>query len=510
MSVLKWIDVGKVAAERDENLIHYFYDNGISKTIVNSNNQFLLLGRKGAGKTAVFLHLARKPSTIFKNEDIVLSLSFNNYSWNAHAILKNEEKADSISFFQSWRLVLLLESIKNLASYFEQNGIRSDAMIKATKVLKRLFKTPIPTWKELLGTKLYSLAKIKLPSLGFEEGTEIAADFGEVGFEQVKDNKDLKAQLTNNIAYLTDYLEKCLLEVSNQYRIFLLFDRLDEAWDLSSIETCKNIISGLIHTADYFTQKFSGKVRPIVFLREDIYETLHLNDKNKLKEDNGKLLKWDKESLLRMLLFRINYYARNAGVDEIEVIDDLFDRKEMRQRATPINYILRATFMRPRDLICYFKKIIEGMIEERGLLEIEDKNGSEYKRLLATDRLVVDYIYKAESGFSSWLKDELIDEWGVQKQEIVIYFNALMNIGSAFISYEQFKNNIIRYMDDIDDIAIRKILVFLFETSIIGFKIGESTIWRFKCTLPSQGFLDSEQYRVHFGLVKALNLSDSL
>jgi hypothetical protein len=99
---------------------------------------------------------------------------------------------------------------------------------------------------------------------------------------------------------------------------------------------------------------------------------------------------------------------------------------------------------------------------------------------------------------------------GCAKPEIANYFNALMNIGTAFITQEKLKNSISGYIEEIDDVGIRKILVFLFETSIIGFKIGESTIWRFKCTLPSQGYIDSDQYRVHFGLVKALNLNETI
>ena len=509
MAIINWFDVGKVAAERDDNLIHYFYDNGISKSVISSSTQFLLLGRKGAGKTAVFLHLSRKPPEIFLSDDIVLSLSLNNYSWNAHALLRNGEKADSISYFQSWRFVMLLEATKAVTLHFEGKEIPA-GLRQAKKVLERLFKSPIPSWTDLLGSKLFGLSSLKLPSMGLDSSSEISADFGEVSFEQIKEDNSLKAQLTNNIQYLTEYLEKCLLDVTEEYRVFILFDRLDEAWDSSSVDICKNIISGLIHASDYFVQKLKGKLRPVVFLREDIYETLNLNDKNKLKEDNGKLLKWDKESLLRMLMYRINFYARQSNIAEIGSIDELFDRKEMRQRATPFTYILRSTFMRPRDLICYFKKIIESMNDEKNLLEIEDIDGEDYIKLISTEQLIVDYIYKAESGFSTWLKDEITDEWGVQKPEITNYFNALMNIGTAFISQEKLKASIIGYIKEIDDVGIRKILVFFFESSIIGFKIGESTIWRFKCTLPSQGYIDSDQYRVHFGLVKALNLSETI
>ena len=50
MSILDWIDFGKVSAERDDNLSSYFYDNGVLGNIINSESGFLVLGRKGAGK----------------------------------------------------------------------------------------------------------------------------------------------------------------------------------------------------------------------------------------------------------------------------------------------------------------------------------------------------------------------------------------------------------------------------------------------------------------------------
>ena len=52
--MLNWIEFGQVAAERDELLSEYFFDTGILENVSKSKFQFLVLGRKGAGKTAVF------------------------------------------------------------------------------------------------------------------------------------------------------------------------------------------------------------------------------------------------------------------------------------------------------------------------------------------------------------------------------------------------------------------------------------------------------------------------
>ncbi|STR22357.1 hypothetical protein [Klebsiella oxytoca] len=34
--ILSWIDVGKLSAERDDNLINYFHDNGVLKNIIDT------------------------------------------------------------------------------------------------------------------------------------------------------------------------------------------------------------------------------------------------------------------------------------------------------------------------------------------------------------------------------------------------------------------------------------------------------------------------------------------
>ena len=52
-------------------------------------------------------------------------------------------------------------------------------------------------------------------------------------------------------------------------------------------------------------------------------------------------------------------------------------------------------------------------------------------------------------------------------------------------------------------------LRFLFDNSIIGFKLGQSSEWKFKCFYPAQGFISSNEYRVHEGLVRALNLKEN-
>jgi hypothetical protein len=51
-------------------------------------------------------------------------------------------------------------------------------------------------------------------------------------------------------------------------------------------------------------------------------------------------------------------------------------------------------------------------------------------------------------------------------------------------------------------------LRFLFDNSIIGFRVGASNVWKYKCFYPSQGFVQADDYRIHDGLIRTLNLKE--
>ena len=185
---------------------------------------------------------------------------------------------------------------------------------------------------------------------------------GEIAFADVKKDNSLQSNLNRSLERITEIFEETLLnELDTQRRIFVAFDRIDEAWDSASFDLSQRIIAGLIGAADAINSKFKGLLRPIIFLREDIFETLDLNDKNKLRSDCGQLLSWSKDSLARMILERVNFYALSAGEKEVGKIDEIFDREQMRQQRAPFDYIMLRTILRPRDFIKFFQLIKDDM-----------------------------------------------------------------------------------------------------------------------------------------------------
>ncbi|MGS1813853.1 P-loop ATPase, Sll1717 family [Klebsiella oxytoca] len=262
----------------------------------------------------------------------------------------------------------------------------------------------------------------------------------------------------------------------------------------------RRVIAGLVTAADSLTPKYKGYVRPLIFLREDIFEVLSLNDSNKLREDCGELLHWSRETLMKMLLQRINYYAARNNKDLVHDVDDLFDRPEMRQRAKPSNYLMKRSMMRPRDMICLLTKTISSMRD--------DKNDPFSENQSVGNKLEAEYIYHAEPSYSEWLKQEVIDEWAVQRPEIRVLLAAIQNNSSTVFTKDELLSEIQKIDSTYNDELINEHIRFLFDISLIGFKVGQSTIWRYKCFYPSQGFIDSDEYKIHDGLIRVLNLKE--
>jgi len=504
--ILSWIEVGKLSAERDDNLVNYFFDNGVLKNVIEKPSSFLILGRKGAGKTALFRYLTTNPKQFLKDDEVLVSLSFEDYNWRVHSLLSNEYAAESLAYKQSWKFVILAEVIKAYLNYLKDNRIDIPKPLKnAQAALNKIFDSPFPSISTLVGRKLLSLAKISLPKAGLDisdgELNSLDVGGGEVNFEAAANDPNLRDQLCNNIDHLIDYFENCLHECQPMHaKIFVCFDRIDEAWDDISVDISRRVIAGLVTAADAITPKYHGNIRPLVFLREDIFEVLSLNDSNKLREDCGALLHWSRDTLMKMLLQRINYYAAINNIEAVHDVDDLFDRPEMRQRAKPSNYLMKRSMMRPRDMICLLTKTISSMRD--------DKNDPFAENAGVSKKLEVEYIYQAEPSYSEWLKQEIFDEWAVQRPEIKSLLAAIQNHSSTIFTKEELVSELKKIDENYNVDSISEQIRFLFDISFIGFKVGQSTIWRYKCFYPSQGFIDSDEYKIHDGLIRVLNLKE--
>jgi len=494
MKNIDWLSVGDVSAERDQHLKDYFYDAGVTQSLVSNPKSYLLLGRKGAGKTAVFLHLLSRPSDVFSVNDRVVGLSLQAYKWHGHRLLLDAQKDGGFQYRDSWRFVLALESLKALKEYSLESGKPlANEISAAIRVMEKIFNSLLPSWKELLGEKLYALSKLKLSGGGVtENGVEVA--LGEVSFDQIKVDDGLVAALRRNLETMTSWLESCLKKAPAGVRIFLVFDRLDEAWVPEFVGESKAIVSGLLHASEYVLTEFGGKIRPLVFLREDIFSTLDVNDRNKLKEDCSANLRWSREQVEKLILRRINFFASCAGMPEMASLDELFLEQKIRSKTTPVKHAFNRTMCRPRDMVALLNKVIGSARND----EVSQNCG----------KLTSAAMYAAEPDYSEYLYEELSDEWRNQRPDFLDYLRAVENLRYAVFSVDEFEQVLRDKGLIVDRAGYRDVLRFLFDNSIVGITVGGSTQWRYRCFFPNQAFVDCDALKIHPGLIKRLGLTE--
>jgi len=235
-------------------------------------------------------------------------------------------------------------------------------------------------------------------------------------------------------------------------------------------------------------------------LRDDIYNSLKFEDKNKLTLAAASIIEWDipgSHTLKELMERRLTQVLREREDEQIKW-EDVFDENLlMTGKQSKYNYITDRTFLRPRDAIQFCNEIIKAHRlnpEKEKLINNKDINDA-----------------KAE--YSKYFLDELDDE--IHKH-IPKYENILEVVKS--IGYHQFD------MDDFnlaiekkrnlfsDDINPYESLKNLFEFSIIGYyKAGGSGyggseyIFKYKNTR-SQFDEGARTYRIHPGLIDFLGL----
>jgi hypothetical protein len=217
-------------------------------------------------------------------------------------------------------------------------------------------------------------------------------------FEREKSNIEL--DLRKRVDFLETIIFECLSDASSNY--YLVFDNLDSHFpDKNFRDFYKHLLNSLFNAVIEIRKKFkniTGKVRPVVLLRDDIYSILEDPNKNKWNDLTVHLL-WDQNEILNMLLFRISksYESEKISVKPDELVGVLFDLCTMKYRNTTtfstfFRYITDRTLHKPRDYIAFIR---------------EGAYWAEKLKKTTIDKQAISY---AEQKYSKYMFGELQDE----------------------------------------------------------------------------------------------------
>jgi len=316
--------LGDVRAEHDKSMLDAaFYDWQDHKILSEASDRYLVVGRRGTGKSALTYKLneewrAQKDFVVVvaPNEEDVIGLratakKFGNTLPRIRAAVKT-----------GWRYALVMEIAEKLSKYYKTQQLISDAA-PLNNALKQ--------WESLGGT-IVSRLKKTLQSV-------IVA-----GEEPEESISELAARLKVN--EITTQL--CQVLNQSNRRVMVLIDRLDEGYEPDEIGIA--IVDGIIYGSDDLRQK-ADLIKTFLFLRDNVFRAIQTLDQDFTRNIEGSVLRlhWDVQELFHMVCKRLRAafsidIESNARVWNSVTANELHGIQGFKS-------VLRMTLYRPRDLI---------------------------------------------------------------------------------------------------------------------------------------------------------------
>jgi hypothetical protein len=232
-------------------------------------------------------------------------------------------------------------------------------------------------------------------------------------------------------------------------------------------------------------------LKPVVYLRSDLWNKLSFSDKNKITEKLALRLEWDSDSLLELVSARLR--AKLGPGARWETITS---NEQLKSSNNKWNFILSRTFLRPRDVIKFLNSALT-----------EARRRDDDPLVLGNPDVV-----NAREAYSAYLKAELDDEimahwphWGEALQ-------ACSAISTMTFQRDEFAREYEQRRSSANTTSADEALEILYRFSVIGYErrsgYGGSS-WAFQYTNPEAGW-DSRaaRFKVHLGLKEFAKLRE--
>lgn len=460
----------------DEDNKRYFYQlSGV--TSLQEGEKSYVLGRKGSGKTAVAEHISGlKDYNVF-----VRSLSFKNFPFNELYKLDDSSYTSPSQYTTIWKYIIYSAICGMMA---DNSSVDSEI----SRELARYFAFDVERGLAR------SVSKITDRGGGFTL-------FGSGA------NAAIKTVVVENDASWqerADILESLILSYVDSSAYYIIFDELDEdykdvfAKDMS--KKYKDLLTSLFKAVQDVRRKMrrGANIRPIIFLRSDIYELLQDNDKNKW-QDSSLVLAWSEANLRDLTAFRLSrakgidapILTFNALIDELFTTDTTRAGGARRQRHV-FAYILSYTLRRPRDVISYLRECAN--------FALENGNG----------KISPDNFSSVNKAYSLRMRQEFRDEIQGAIPCIDGIFDILSSIRKQIFTFSEFR---VKFEAAISSSEIDTPLNFesvcrvLFHYSVIGNQPSQRSAKIFQYLYPNARINFSESAVIHPALLQSLQIN---
>jgi len=432
--------LGDITAEKDHKMLkEAFWKTADYKTIMESPDRCVIVGRRGTGKSA----LTYKLNEYWENQQKTYVIT----------IIPEEDQIiglrDIISLFGKkfthikagskiiWQYAIIMELITWFVSHYK-------------------YKKDIDT------TSIHSHIEFwsKKGSLTFKTRKKI----GEV-IDKEATPQTIVADLAENLelSLLKNVIKKVLNE--SHVKIIILVDSVDEGYSPDNLGIA--LIDGFLQTIIDINSYFPSNINSLIFIRDNIYRAISLFDPDFTRNIEAYILRlhWDEYNLFNLVCNRIRV-AFNDSTENNMRLWNKFTARELKGR-DGFKIALRLTLYRPRDILVLLNNaFLHAKGQKRNEIILEDIDHS--SKTISENRLndlhkeydtifpSLDLFTKSFSGLSPYLTYENssqaiqpfleIDNHSANKQRDIVIFESPLQViqrlySVGFIGIKEDKNN---------------------------------------------------------------------
>ncbi len=470
------INFGLTSAENEVNenklyLTDGFFDKyGYVDDILNKS-QFLVIGPKGSGKSALSLNieLLKDSKNIFVTIDLLQDFYYKKFG---QFIPGSEPERKNRS---NWEFLLLLRIIDSLK---QEKSCRCEGEYKFDKVIGWLEQEGIS------GNNLSDIMK-KVDKKEFQAGIKKFLQF------TWSSEKHMKPK---DITDFLEYIKKFVMDIRCDSYHYLFIDGLDDVRVRGKLKTKYfDVLAALIVSAQRLNFEFKKNgvnAKIIVLCRSDFFNKIYDPNMNKSVQDLSVLLDWysgdpDFSNLIELA----NLRAQLSLGRDVDFVEEFFPR-ELRDKKGIKRGLLEFTRHRPRDFIQLLNYIQKSAPKEGQLNKKEIWNG------------INDY---SRSYFQKEIKDELVNFIEIDQIPLVM---ALLRAMERTIFHLNEAETIQRNDDRFAELKLTEIFNALYKCGAVGNFNKKFKRYSWEYQNPDSELTNDDYIAVHKGLHYALNLKN--
>jgi len=479
-------------------------------------NYFFLMGEKGTGKTAYAVYLSNN-----NYKETTASLKYiRETEYQKFISMKLEKHLTLSDYTNIWKVIIYLL----MAEIIHEK--------EATNFIYRSF----PKFKNLKDAideyYINAFSPEIIQAIQFVEESKIAAEliskYAKAGGEEKTGITFTETRFQNNLFYIQRKFEDTFESLKLKLNHILFIDGIDIRPLGIPFNDYLECIKGLANAVwsvnnDIFSniKDSKGRMKVVLLIRPDIFNSLGLQNQNNKIRDNSVLLDWQtiytnyRSSKIFKVADKLLASQQNQEIEPGKAWDNYFPFEIKNQlhenlKDSPFIYFLRNSYYRPRDIISMLnflkdKAVLNG--NEQCYFTKRDLEDSDFKRNYS------DYLLGE-------IKDALSFYYTNDDYELFLKFFEFLDGKNSFDYYE-YESAYLQFIEfmNLNQLTLPSFfetvdifLQFLYELNVICYieYAGNQKFhrWCFRERSPgnfSPKIKTHESYSIHPGLTKALN-----